>query len=51
MMAMKLSVIDMGNRIYVTGRMRKQLVCNDPRVVATTLKELFVCNVPRVVTN
>ena len=22
-----------------------------PRVVATTLKELFVCNVPRVVTN
>ena len=36
--------------IYVTGSMRFQLVCNDPRVVVTSLNDQFVCNDPRDVT-
>ena len=33
--------------VSVTGGMRNPLVCNVPRVVATSLNELFVCNDPR----
>ena len=35
----------------VTGSMINPLVCNVPRVVATSLNELFVCNDPREFAN
>ena len=37
--------------VYVTGSMRNPLVCNVPRVVATSLNQLFVCNDPREFAN
>ena len=37
--------------IHVTGSMRNPLVCNVPRVVATSLNQLFVCNDPREFAN
>ena len=37
--------------IYVTGGMKNPLVCNVPRVVATSLNDPFVCNGPREFAN